>query len=199
MSDDSGTGWAAIEHVQAAIESALPGGDLLAHLIDHIPGVRMERARGFLSQLLDLAERDATFVVKRINEKPALGRLLWDSTRGCADTEIEAKIRAFARVAARAVVDDAELDVAQLIVGALLPLENIHIAALRILADQAQAGVGSGAPLHERLGVGPDIAEAITLTLRSVALSSSSERAASNLRPPRISAFGERVLAYLSG
>jgi hypothetical protein len=100
---ERGSGWQGVDHLQSVIEE-FPGGSILSHLIDVMPGVQAHKANILFQQLLEHVATTPDVLVERMRAEPRLQRVLWEAARAAADTELDDKIRGLARIAAQGVL-----------------------------------------------------------------------------------------------
>jgi hypothetical protein len=113
---------------RAAMTSILPGGELLATLIDHEQERQLRIARGLVDQLSE--EVGAAELLRRVEESEEIAAAFRQAVDVATRTGLEQKRQALARVIAAAVLDDAHVDEATLVVHALRDLDAPHIRAL---------------------------------------------------------------------
>jgi hypothetical protein len=196
MTDEEveGDGWAGIEHVQAFLEE-LPGGSVLSHLIDVMPAVQKHKARAMLEQLLVIAEIEGDDLVREMQSRPRLRRLIWQASRAAADTELEQKVKALARVAAQSVNDDAAIDEGEILVRTIARLEAYHVRAVVALAEWP---ANQDYAIDDELGVGPGLAALLGADLTSLALANTTGMSFTGVRTTvHPSNFGRQVASYL--
>lgn len=177
----------------------LPGGSVLAYLIDLIPGVRLHKASKMLDQLLDLVSLRPGELVDRLRKDSRLSQLVWTATYAAAESELEAKIHGLARAAAEAILDEARIDESRLIVRTLAQMEVLHVRALRVLRNRPTGGIEeNNIPLEDLLKIAPPVAEAVAEDLKRLALA---EMTGMSFRGVGTalwrSPYGQRVLCYL--
>ena len=113
---------------RAAVSSFLPGGELLAALIDHEQERQLRIARGLVDQISEAA--GAAELLRRVDQSEEVAAAFRQAVDVATRTGLEQKRKALARVVAAAVLDDAQVDEATLVVQALRDLDAPHIRAL---------------------------------------------------------------------
>lgn len=119
---------AAVVVVSAAL-SAIPGvGGPLQTVYDAIDERRRYRVESTAREMAELAGEER--MVSRVLEDPRLEALCGDALEAAARTGFEAKRRLLGRTVGNALLDDAAVDPAVLMVHALAQLEPVHVRAL---------------------------------------------------------------------
>jgi hypothetical protein len=204
MSDpdgERGSGWQGVEHVQAAIDGLVPGGAIVNHLIDVMPGVQSHQAAAMFERLLKHVATSPDGLVSRIEADAQLHRVLWEAARAAADTELEGKIQGLALMASEAVIDRAKIDVMQLRIRTLAGLESLHVRAMRELeAAEAVGPRAEAVSLADLLDISDGMATALCADLLRLALGESGGMTFTGLHTSaKLSPYGEEILAYLRG
>lgn len=111
-----------------AAVTVLPGGELLATLIDHEQQRQVRIARDLVDNVVELT--GANDLLRRVSESEEVAAAFRQAVDVATRTGLEQKRVALARVIASAVLDDAQVDSATLIVLALRDLDAPHLRAL---------------------------------------------------------------------
>lgn len=139
-----------------------------------MPRIAQVKAAAMFECVLEEVGRSEADLISALESDPRLQRLAWTAASHAARSATEAKVRAFGRVVAAAVMDDAELDPAEILTSTLGQLEVIHIRALVALRTHAEdhppREEGSGVKIDELLGVQEALAGRIATDLLRLAL-----------------------------
>jgi hypothetical protein len=113
---------------RGAVTSVLPGGELLATLIDHEQQRQVRIARDLVDNVVEVTSADE--LLRRVSESEEVAAAFRQAIDVATRTGLEQKRRALARIVAAAVLDDARVDAATLFVLALRDLDAPHLRAL---------------------------------------------------------------------
>lgn len=187
---------------------ALPGGALLAEVVER---ARLKAARDFAGDVLGVVAPEQ--LGASLLAEPQVVGLYLRASAAAALSGSEAKRRLLARVVTAAVLDDALVDEAALVILALEDLEPPHLRTLEAISrvfsdprsDDGQGGLRGLTRQEERIyeAVGdvptpvPLALERQGLIVRIEAGPYSSRRGGAAWERCRITTFGETVLRYL--
>jgi hypothetical protein len=150
---------------------------------------------------LTAAERQGPLIAelaKGMNERPALAALVVNALEGARRSHLDAKARAFGRAIAIGFTDDAQINVALMIVRTIDALEMTHLEALEVMHEASEFSVGT-AEITRRFG---EVAVLIIdhLTQLGLLRGQSIDWQSSPTVPgthPNLTFYGERVRAYV--
>jgi hypothetical protein len=196
----------ALDAAEAVLEALLPAGSVVNYLVERIPAVQRVRAQRMMHELLEIIAVEASELIRRVQRDDRLAQLLFDAGRAAAQTLLDAKITALARVVAPTWLDNAKIDEARYIVQTIGQLEVLHIRVLRALEERAADHQYFNADLNvsSLLGCGAGLGNAIAADLVRLGVAEQGTKAAPPMGSTPVpgsvspSAFGAQVLQYLA-
>lgn len=116
---------------RAALTTFIPGGELLAVLVDHEQQRLLRISGAFVDEIGDAA--GAQRLVRRVEESEEVAAVFRQAVDAASRTGYEAKRRALARIVSAAVLDDAKVDESHLLTHALQDLDAPHFRVLEAM------------------------------------------------------------------